>query len=102
MTFQPDSWLASLYPWIGYRHCGNERACVRMTSVAIDRVAIGELDDASQIQHQNLMRDLANDSEIVANKDEGHARSGLQIEDQINDLPLHRDIKRADGFVAND
>ena len=41
------------------------------------------------------------DGEVVANEDERQTPIALQVEKQIQNLRLNRNVERRDGFVAN-
>src|SRR5258706_1306757 len=72
-----------------------------MPRVGINRVAISHLDDAAEIKNQYAMGNLPDYREVVADEDQRHARPCLQIDNEIDNLPLHRDIERAHRFVAD-
>src|SRR5262245_60427762 len=73
-----------------------------MSGAAIDRLAVGKLHDAAQMEDHHAVRDLAHDREIMTDENERHAGERLKLHDKVDDLALDRDIECADSLVAND
>ena len=59
------------------------------------------LDRLAQIHHDDLVREPADDRNVVAYEDQGHAEFIAQVHEQIDDLCLYRDVKRGQGLVGN-
>src|SRR5262252_6432564 len=55
----------------------------------------------SQVQHYNLICQVAYDSEVMADKQERRALPPLHIQEQLQDGRLHRDIEGSDGLVSD-
>ena len=53
------------------------------------------LDDAAEIHHRDLARDMLHHREIVADEEIGEAELAPQLGEQVEDLRLHRDVERA-------
>ena len=60
-----------------------------------------ELDDATEVHHGDAVRDLADDSKVVCDKDVGEVELLLQVGQQVDDLRLDRDVERRDRLVRD-
>ena len=66
------------------------------------RTARRELDNSTEIHHRDAVRDVLDDCEVMRNEKIGQAELRLQIDQQVDDLRLHRHVERRDRFVADD
>ena len=57
---------------------------------------------AAGIHHRDAPGDAAHDREIMRDEQIAQPEPLLQVEQQIDDLGLHRDVERRDRFVADD
>src|SRR5215831_2000911 len=73
-----------------------------MAWVPVELIAVGQLHDPTQIEHENAVADVAHHRKVVGYENQGQAEFALQIHQQIDDLGLDRDVERRDGLVADD
>lgn len=66
------------------------------------RVRGANLDDLAQIHHRNARRDVPNDGQIVRYEYQRELSRLLDIDQQVDDLGLHRNVECGNRFVAND
>ena len=59
-------------------------------------------DDAAGIHHRDAPGDAAHHREIMRDEEIAQAELLLQVQQQIDDLGLHRNVERRDRFVADD
>jgi len=59
------------------------------------------LDDAPQVHHCNLVRDVFNDRNVVGDEQVRQAKIALQGLEQVENLGLDRHIQRTRGLVAH-
>ena len=59
------------------------------------------LDDAAEIHHCDIVRQVLNHGKIVSNEQVGDTELFLQILQQIQNLGLYRHIKRRSRFIAD-
>src|SRR5207237_379631 len=59
-------------------------------------------DDAPEVHHRDLVRDMLHHREVVRDEDVGEAETPLQVAQQVEHLRTDRHIERRDGFVAYD
>jgi len=67
-----------------------------------DALHIAELDHLADIHDADLRRSRADDAEIVRHEQIGQLERILQIQEEIQNLRLHRDIERRYGLVSDD
>ena len=73
-----------------------------MLGSGIEFIAIGQLDDLSQVHYRNAVRDVAYYAQIMRDKEIRQIKLILQPLQQIEYLRPHRDIERRHRFVEND
>ena len=66
-----------------------------------DRAGVGQFDDAAEVHHRDAVTDMPHRSKVMGNKDQCELQPLAQICQQIDDLGLDRDIKRADRLVGD-
>ena len=87
---------------IGHRHRRQQCLGVGMAwRTQHDRGRSG-LDEAPEIHHAHVSRDLAHHREVVRDEDIAECELALQVGKQIEDLRLNRHIERRDRLVADD
>ena len=59
-----------------------------------------ELDDAAEIHHGDAVADMLDHGEVVRDEQVGQAELALQVDQQVDDLRLDRDVERRDRLVA--
>ncbi len=62
----------------------------------------GELDDLAEIHHRDPVGDVADDGEVVRDEEIGEVELLLQLDEQVQDLGLDRDVERGDRLVGDD
>ena len=75
---------------------------IRVARRGEDRLLVADLDDAAEIHHGDAMRDVLDDAEIMGDEEIGEAERLAQIDEQVQDLRLHRNVERGDGLVGDD
>ena len=73
-----------------------------MAGVGEQRAGRALFDDASGVHDDDLVDDARHDAEIVGHPHHGHARAGLDVLDQLEDLLLDRDVERGRRFVGDE
>jgi hypothetical protein len=63
--------------------------------------AVGELDDLAEIHHRDAMADVLDDRDVVRDEQIGEPEIALQIDEQVDDLRLHRHVERRYRLVAD-
>ena len=86
------------------RDAGSPTAAPACTGApaAEDALRGRQLDDAPAVHHRDALADLAHQPQVVRDEEVREAQPLLQIEQQIHDLRLHRDVERRDRLVADD
>src|SRR5262245_10846281 len=87
---------------INDRHGGNERLGVGMPRRAAGFFGGPGFDNPSEIHDENAPADVFHDGKVVRDEKIGNSALGLEFIEKVNDLRLHRNVERADRFVAND
>src|SRR5262249_59029470 len=75
---------------------------IGMLRVSEERRDLGTLDDFAGIHHDDLLRELGDDAEIVGDQHDGGAGLVAQIAHEIEDLRLHRDIEGGRRLVGDE
>ena len=60
------------------------------------------LDDPAGVQHRDLVAQVVDHRDVVADQQVGHCELLLQVLQQVQHLRLHRDVERADRLVGDD
>ena len=63
---------------------------------------VGHLDDAAKIHHRDAMADVLDHGEVVGDEKVGELELLLQVDQQVDDLGLDRDVERRHRLVADD
>ena len=79
---------------VGCQHRIKQRPRIGMLWIAKQGGGLGLFDNTSQIHHRNAAGDMFDDRQIVADDDVGEVKFCPQVIQQIQDLRLHRDVKR--------
>ena len=61
-----------------------------------------DLDDLADIHHGHAIADMLHDGEVVGDEEIGQPEVVLQVEQQVDDLRLDRDVERRDRLVGDD
>src|SRR5206468_1968753 len=78
------------------------RLGVRVLRAPEQRASRGELHDPAEVHHGDTMADMFDHREIVRDKKVREIELALEIDEQVDDLSLYRDIERRHRLVAND
>ncbi len=68
----------------------------------IDRGGRAALDDPAEIHDRDLVRDMADQREVVADDQIGQAQFTLQVAEQVDHLALDGDVEPGSRFVRHD
>ncbi len=74
---------------------------IRVARRLEERVAVGDLDDPSQIHDRDAVADMAHHPEVVGDHQHGQPVTALEIRQQIEDLRAHRGVERRGRLVAD-
>ena len=55
----------------------------------------------ASIHHQHARADIGDDTEVVADQDDGGTEIGVELAQQVEDLRLDGDVERGGGFVGD-
>jgi hypothetical protein len=66
-----------------------------------ESAALRQLDDLSGVHHRDPVRHLCHDGQVVRDEEQRHAALLLQLEQQLEDLRLDRDVERGGGLVGD-
>ena len=86
---------------IRHRNRREQRFGIRMQWIAEQRARRCDLYDPAEIHHRDPVADMLDHGEIVCTKRYANEFS-LQIDEQVDDLRLHRNIERRDWLIADD
>ena len=73
-----------------------------MRRIGIKLVPVGYLDEAAEIHHRHAIGDMTHHRQVVSDEQKAQAEPRLQVLEQIDDLPLDRNVERGNGLVADD
>ena len=74
---------------------------VGMLRFAEDRVPAPRFNRDSQIHDHDLVGDMLDDRQIMADKEIGQIEAFLQVDEEVEDLGLDRDIEGRDRFIEH-
>ena len=84
------------------QHRIEERPGVGMLRLMIDLVAAADLDGAAVVENENAVGEVLHELQVVRNEEIGQPKGLLQLLQQIEYLPLDRDIERRDRLVEKE
>ena len=87
---------------IRHRNRREQRFGIRMQRIAEQRARRRDFDDPAEIHHGDPVADVLDHGEIVRDEEIRQAELALQIDQQVDDLRLHRNIERRHRLVADD
>ena len=73
-----------------------------MDRFLVELVGARVLDDLAQIHDRDPVGHVANDAEVVGDEEIGQAELVLNVLEQVDDLGLHGNVERRNGFVGDD
>src|SRR5574340_326537 len=87
--------------WLDARHRAHQRLGIGVTRGAqyVGRRAV--FDDAPEVHHRHLVRQIFDHREIMSDEKVGEAKFVLQVLQQIKNLCLHRNVECAGRLVAD-
>ncbi|MCG3773866.1 MAG: hypothetical protein JW395_0682 [Nitrospira sp.] len=72
-----------------------------MQRVFVQRVAVGDFTDVTQVHHDDAVADVPDHGQVMGDKQVGQLESLLKLFEQVDDLRLNRNVQRGDGLVAD-
>ena len=84
------------------RHGRKQGLGVRVPGIGVNVPVGGRFDDLTQIHHGHVIADVLDDGQVVRDEDVGKRKLLLQVDQQVDDLGLDRDIEGRHRFVADD
>ena len=66
-----------------------------------DLVGLGQFHDTADVHHRHAIADVSHDTEVVRDEEIRQPKVSLQVEQEIQDLGLHRDIQGRDRLVRD-
>ena len=96
-------WLfGTLYRGVGFWDGGEQGFGVGMTGLALQDIARSELDQAAEIHYCRAVTDVANDGQVVTDKQHGHAETRLELHQKVQHLRPNGNIERRNRLVADE
>ena len=80
---------------------GEERRRVRVLGSLEELVGRRQLHDAPDVHHGHAVADVSHDAQVVRHEEIRQPKLGLQIEQEIQDLGLHRHVQGRDGLIGD-
>ena len=80
---------------------GEERRRVRVLGSAEELVGRRQLHHAPDVHHGHAVADVSHDAQVVRHEEIRQPKLGLQIEQEIQDLGLHRHVQGRDGLIGD-
>ena len=73
-----------------------------MVRAAEDGLRVADLLQAAEVHDRDPVGDVADNAEVVGDEDVAHAFLRLQLDEEVQDRRLHRDVERRGRLVAED
>ena len=89
-------------PDLGIGTADSERLGVGMQRHLEQALLVGHLDDAAEIHDGDAVADVLDHGEVVGDEQVGELELLLQVDQQVDDLRLDRDVERRHRLVADD
>ena len=102
VAFQQDALAAAGLGRVEHGDGGQQRLGVGMARGVEQGGDRAAFDHAAKVEHQQPVRDQADDGEVVGDEDQRQVVALFQIVEQPDDLRLDRDVEGGDRFVADD
>ena len=99
VALEPDA-LALLA--VDRRHRREQRLRVRVVRAVEDDLGRAELHQPPEVEHGDAIREVAHDAEVVRDEEVRRVALRLQLDEQVEDRGLHRDVERRGRLVADD
>ncbi len=81
------------------RDGGNQFLSVRSCRALENVAGLALFDGLALLEHQHLMSDAGNHRQIMRNQYVGHSGFGLQLDQQVENLRLYRDVQRRHWLI---
>ncbi len=75
---------------------------VEALGAAEELVDVAGLNDGAVLHDEDLVGEVVDDAEVVADEDDGGAGAGAELDEQVEDLRLDGDVEGAHGLVGDD
>ena len=85
---------------VGRQHRRQQGLGVGVPGIAEQRIDRRLFDEAAEIHHGDLGREVFHHGEVVADEHVGQAEVAPEFGEQVEDLRLDRDVERAGRLVA--
>ena len=108
---EPHAQILGLEDGLGFGVCRRRRAlgfrCDEMLGVGVlrggeDFARLAPLDDLAAIHDADPVGHLPHDAEIVGDEQHRHVELGLELEQEVEDLRLDRDVERGRRLVGDE
>ena len=99
---EDDSLAGGLHVRIGHRDGCQQGDGVGVQRAAVQVVGRRQLDEAAEVHHADAVGDVADDGEVVGDEHERQVEPLLEVDEQVDDLRLDRDVERRDRLVGED
>src|SRR5215469_2111077 len=83
------------------RNCAQERSEIGMLGPPEDIFQRAALHNLAAVYHDDLLSDVRDDAEIVSNQQNCHAELLLELDHQLKDLGLYRDVERGSRLIGD-
>ena len=75
---------------------------IRVERLSIEIVAVGRLDDATEIHDRHAGAEVSHDGQVVRDEQVRQLELLLEIPEQVEDLRLDRDVERRHRLVEDE
>ncbi len=89
-------------PRIGLGHRRQQRLGVRVPGRREQLLGGRHLHDPADVHHRDAVADVLDHRQVVRDEEVGEPQLVLQLEQQVEDLRLHRDVERRHRLVGDD
>src|SRR5436190_315748 len=87
---------------LGHRSGGQQRLSIGMQRFFEQVGIVGKLDDAAEIHHRHAMTDMLDHRKVVRHEQVGELKLLLQVDQQVENLRLYRDVESRDRLIGDD
>ena len=102
LGMSPSSLMRSRSRAVDRRHGGQQRLGVGVVRAREDDLGGPELHQPAEVEDGDAVGDVAHDAEVVGDEEVRDPLLRLQLDEQVQDRRLHRDVERRGRLVADD